>query len=681
MKKSKRFLCSILILTLLIYYVLGIYINNKIYAATTRQRVTSLEGLTNESYPGIASIINELKKAHPNWTFTILYTGLDWSTVIYNQTESLHGRSLVQNSSTEWVCSACGKTPYDSGSWYCASKATVAYYMDIRNWLNERYIFAFETLSYDETTQTIDGVKKILSGTFMDKENITYFDTEGNVQTIEKSYAQVIMEAAKEASVSPYHLASRVKQEQGNGTSGLVNGNYTYTDSEGNPCTDLVGYYNYFNIKAFGSGVATIIKNGLTHAKSKGWTTPELAIKGGASFLAAEYISNYQDCLYLEKYQVDSAGGLYYHQYMQNVSAPYTEGYSTYVAYRDMEMLDYSFNFIIPVYENMPEIVSPMPSAVPMDIVTENVKVTTAYSKLKIRQTASSSGSIIGYADKDAILLRIEKATVMSEDGRYWDKVVYDNGLELIIGYAARTDTDGSQYLTLVEDATTVNEEMLTITDVNLRNGPGTIGTRIKQTLSSDVKLTVIDKMQYQVNNYFWYRVKLEDGTQGYIVSEYLKSTDEETDTPEVPSEPEEPTEPENPTEPEQPIEPEIPSLPEEQEKIPENCMIEEDKLIIAPGTKITDLEGVTIEGEATGTGATVTLNNKNYILVVLGDVSGDGEVKSKDYMMIKNYIMGTLNLNDGEKKAADVSKDNEIKSKDYMIIKNYIMGLTSITF
>ena len=56
------------------------------------------------------------------------------------------------------------------------------------------------------------------------------------------------------------------------------------------------------------------------------------------------------------------------------------------------------------------------------------------------------------------------------------------------------------------------------------------------------------------------------------------------------------------------------------------------------------------------------------------------GEVKSKDYMMIKNYIMGTLVLNEAEKKAADVSKDSEIKSKDYMIIKNHIMGTTSIT-
>lgn len=665
MNKSKKFVCSILILTILIYYLLGILINNKVYAGTTRQRVTSLEGLTNESYPGIASMINELKTAHPNWTFTILYTGLDWSTVIYNETEALHGRSLVQNSSLPWVCSICGQSPYDNGTWYCASKSTVAYYMDVRNWLNENYIFAFETLSYDETTQTIDGVKRILSGTFMDKETITYIDTEGNTQTIEKSYAQIIIEAAEAAGVSPYHLASRVKQEQGKGNSGLISGNYTYTDNDGNTCTDLVGYYNYFNIKASGAGTAAIIKNGLTHAKSKGWTTPELAIHGGATFLAAEYISNYQDCLYLEKYQVDSAGGLYYHQYMQNVSAPYSEGYSTYVAYRDMEMLDYSFNFIIPVYENMPEVISPMPSSVSMDIVTENVKVTTAYSDLKIRQTASSGGSILGYAAKGTVLLRIEKATAMFEDGRYWDKVVYDNGTGLVIGYAARTDTDGSQYLTVVDDVVTVNEEMETSTDVNLRNGPGTTGTTVKITLSSDVKVTVIDKMSYQVNNYYWYRVKLENGTQGYVASQYLKTIGTEPEIPPEENEPDTPIEPEPPTEPEITI---------------ENGKIEGTNLIIAPGISLEDIIGATSGSEKFATGTEITLNESKYSVSILGDTNGDGIINSADLLKVVKHLNETSILGGAYLRAADCNNDGIVNSADLLKVVKHLNETGKIT-
>ena len=639
MQKINKFVSIILILTITLYCILGAFINNTSFAVE-RSRNGDLEVLKNSNYPGYMTLINELKSAHPNWTFTILYTGLDWNNVIYNETSALHGRSLVQNSGSGWVCPNCGTRAYDNGSWYCASPATVSYYMDVRNWLTESYIFAFETLSYDSTTQTKDGVQKILSGTFMDKESITYYDTEGNEQTIEKSYADIIMEAAAENGVSPYHLASRVKQEQGSGNNSLINGTYTYTDGNGNTATDLRGYYNYFNIGASGGNTTAIIKNGLTKAKAKGWTSPELSIKGGAKFLAAEYISDYQDSLYLEKYQVDSAGGLYNHQYMQNVSAPYSEGYSTYIAYRDLGMLNYSFNFIIPVYENMPESVSPMPNAVAMTPVTENVKITTAYSALKLRSSASSSGTIVGSLNKGTIALRIEKAIAISSDGRYWDKVIYDNGSNLVVGYAARVDTDGSVYLTDVEDVTTVNEKMMTTETVNLRNGPGLNGTLIKDTISSNVELTVIDKMTYEVSGHIWYRVKLENGTQGYISSKYLTS--------EV--------------------------APKEKYKI------ENEFILVTPKTLLEDIDGATNNSEIFATGARLRIDDKDYTLIMLGDVNGDGKVKATDYILIKNYIMDGTGLDENKLKAADVNKDGKVKATDYILIKNYIMDGSQIS-
>lgn len=70
---------------------------------------------------------------------------------------------------------------------------------------------------------------------------------------------------------------------------------------------------------------------------------------------------------------------------------------------------------------------------------------------------------------------------------------------------------------------------------------------------------------------------------------------------------------------------------------------------------------------------------NDIYTVVVLGDVNGDGEVKSTDYMAIKNAIMGTKELSEIEKMAADVNNDGNIKSTDYMKIKNYIMGNAQI--
>ena len=71
MRKNNKFVCIILVLTILIYYVLGVLINNKAYA-TTRQRVTSLEGLSNENYPGIAKT-----------------SGFEFATALYEQATGL----------------------------------------------------------------------------------------------------------------------------------------------------------------------------------------------------------------------------------------------------------------------------------------------------------------------------------------------------------------------------------------------------------------------------------------------------------------------------------------------------------------------------------------------------------------------------------------------------------------
>ena len=60
----------------------------------------------------IKELIDKLKKDHPNWNFTILYTGLDWNEVIKNETTAVHGRNVVPASkSTAWKCSECGETP------------------------------------------------------------------------------------------------------------------------------------------------------------------------------------------------------------------------------------------------------------------------------------------------------------------------------------------------------------------------------------------------------------------------------------------------------------------------------------------------------------------------------------------------------------------------------------------
>ena len=56
-----------------------------------------------------------------------------------------------------------------------------------------------------------------------------------------------------------------------------------------------------------------------------------------------------------------------------------------------------------------------------------------------------------------------------------------------------------------------------------LKNGPAsTVNTKVKQILNPGTKVTVIDKMQYSTFGHTWYRVRLEDGTEGYVSSAYL---------------------------------------------------------------------------------------------------------------------------------------------------------------
>ena len=79
--------------------------------------------------------------------------------------------------------------------------------------------------------------------------------------------------------------------------------------------------------------------------------------------IADKYIAKGQDTLYLEKFDVAATGGMYSHQYMQNLTAAYSESVSVYNSYNNMGLLNGSFTFVIPVYRNMPETACPQPTA------------------------------------------------------------------------------------------------------------------------------------------------------------------------------------------------------------------------------------------------------------------------------------------------------------------------------
>ena len=289
--------------------------------------------------------LTQLKKAHPNWVFVKQNTGLDWQTVIKN--ENIGERSLIQTK----MGSAYTNGAHGQPGWSYASEAAIKYYMDPRNFLDETRVFMFEQLTYNPSYHTQAAVQNILNSTFM----------KGSIPGDSKTYAAAFFDIGSTLKVSPFHLACRVYQEQGKGQSALISG--TYSGYE--------GYYNYYNIKASGSTNKAIIENGLTYAKQQGWNSRYKSLQGGAKILSQNYILKGQDTLYLQKYDVDNSyNGLYAHQYMQNIMAPYTESSMVKSAYQSTGAINNSFVFKIPVYLNMPSAACAKPGSTPAPTVT-----------------------------------------------------------------------------------------------------------------------------------------------------------------------------------------------------------------------------------------------------------------------------------------------------------------------
>lgn len=230
-----------------------------------------------EQFPaGYQPALTALKEKYPNWIFVRYNTELDWNTAVTNEMQG--GRSLVSASSPAWA-----KGDFYGAGWYNASRQALEAYMDPRNALREGAIFQFEQLTYNETYHTEAALKSFLDNTFMNSSA----NAPGTNMTFEYIFYMIGKEDCRK--VSPFHLAARVLQEQGKGTSPIISGTV-----EG-----YEGYYNYFNVGANGKKTEEIIRNGLEYAKANEWKGAYFSILGGANLLADKYINKGQDTPYL----------------------------------------------------------------------------------------------------------------------------------------------------------------------------------------------------------------------------------------------------------------------------------------------------------------------------------------------------------------------------------------------
>lgn len=177
-----------------------------------------------------------------------------------------------------------------------------------------------------------------------------------------------------------------------------------------------------------------------------------------------------------------------------------------------------------------------------------------------------------------------------------------------------------------------------------------------KGTSGNFYKVTYYKATSYDKSKKKWNGTKVT----GYISKEYLKKCEEKEPEPTKPFE-----------------------------------IVESDKLVdLAPGAKASNIKNtykdakikdssgkeITSTSVVLATGYTVTINGKEYDIVVLGDVNGNGEITSSDLLGIVNHLNGNKPLKDAYKKACDANRSDTISSSDLLTVVNHLNESKKIT-
>lgn len=299
--------------------------------------------LTAQGFPeDYKTALRNLHAHYPNWVFEATVLPMTFAEAVAAESAVLKNALDVDEHPEAWLSMEYGAYDWktgtyvelDSGGWVTPTAEITAYFMDVRNWLDFTYIFQFENQLYSEK-HILSGVQAILPSRY-------------------DGYAADVLQAAKDANVSAYFLATRMTQE-----GSKIDGTWTGDDG-----VNYDGYYNFFNIGAYaGSQYGAYhgaVTNGAIYAKRQGWDTPYKCILGSAQFLGRNYIHKRQNTTYYQKFNV-AGENLYNHQYMSNINAPTAES-KIRASKATAEELAGGISFLIPVYKEMPETVSQKPT-------------------------------------------------------------------------------------------------------------------------------------------------------------------------------------------------------------------------------------------------------------------------------------------------------------------------------
>ena len=651
-------------IVMIVFMTSCLFINySKIDAYTVSTKKTGIENFP-ESYK---SYLNNLKAKHPNWTFVAVYTHLDFDYVIQN--EMVTNRSLIPISyPASWKLND-DQVEY---GWVNASRNAVSYSLDPRNFLTEEKIFQFEVNTYNSSEHTVEAVKNILKGTPMGDANYEKkYKKNGELVDMDKSYAEIIVEAGKNNNVSPVHLASRIIQENGGN---ILNNKCLYGSYPG-----YEGYYNFMNVGASPTGEGALI-NALNYAKNNGWTNPELAINGAAKKIYNQYIYYGQNTVYFEKFDVnfvESSLYLFGSQYMANIIAPSSESSLMYKAYNNTNKMDSSFVFHIPVYDNMPSSVEIVDGEYTDDNTLVYLDDTSDYGVtdvFNIRSTpySNSSSNVIATIvetkegqDNRTLMTRIKKG-----NNTGWDKVRLSDGRE---GYVASQYVKEYVYSKVESVSLDTTAKTLKVGEslkLNAKVLPDNAKDKSVKYSSSNNSVATVDNNGNVVAKAAGdATITVTSNDQGKTATCNIKVISK------------------------------IDINDDEEIKFDESLNLTEDNYIynLSENTTVETLKSkINVKGltykivndksselqnsDIVTTGSRVqVLRNGNtigeYVVIILGDVNCDGKITSSDYVLIKNHIMDVSKLSAIAAKAADMNKDTSVNAPDYVLVKNYIMS------
>lgn len=510
----------------------------------------------------------------------------------------------------------------------------------------------------------------------------------------------------------------------------------------GNGCSKA-WYYVYYN-NNYGYICSNLVKilGELETTYERPWTTPKKAIVGGAEYISKGYIAKGQYTSYLKKFNVNPSGyyPVYNHQYMANLRAPMSEASTTYGSLKNNGLLDNTINFVIPVYNDMPE-----------TTYNQNIKNTE-------RQTADVQDevfeiSINGFPESYKPYLRYLHTIHFN-----WTFTPLNTGLDFETSYLSEKAVSSIEISSglceqdpyyVTESGWCIGNEASTKFFLDPRNflsekyifmfeNLGYSDLYNETVVQSVIENTFMNGISV-LDNQSYASIFVEAGRNSNISPLYLASLARQESGTKVT----------NTTSGAEftyegytykglynffnigasssASNPALAGLVWANGGKGVNSVVSDNtnngnsntinvsndfiSLLkvgkigdylkgYSLGTTIKDIKNtvgssasvvikdsngnVKNDGDVIGTGYTISISNSagsnTYTYVMYGDVSGDGEINSADLLKVRQYLLGQVNLSGAFKTSAYLNEDNEINSADLLKLRQHLLGTSSIS-